>query len=196
MSTKWMGAVFVLVSCGGFGAGIAGGYRRRERLLRQLMTILENMEAELGYHLIALPELTKQAASDAGGILRDVFLNLTREQVLGMTVDKQERDIGLVLSMLVCCLAGLGAVSCLEPAMDFFWELQAAVGFPAGLLTSLIKAVGIALVAEIAAAICGDAGKAALGKMLQMLGSAAVLTLSLPLFRELMRILKEMVRDL
>ena len=107
--------------------------------------------------------------------------------VLGMTVDKQERDIGLVLSMLVCCLAGLGAVSCLEPAMDFFWELQAAVGFPAGLLTSLIKAVGIALVA---------AGKAALGKMLQMLGSAAVLTLSLPLFRELMRILKEMVRDL
>ena len=98
--------------------------------------------------------------------------------------------------MLVCCLAGLGAVSCLEPAMDFFWELQAAVGFPAGLLTSLIKAVGIALVAEIAAAICGDAGKAALGKMLQMLGSAAVLTLSLPLFRELMRILKEMVRDL
>ena len=116
--------------------------------------------------------------------------------VLGMTVDKQERDIGLVLSMLVCCLAGLGAVSCLEPAMDFFWELQAAVAFPAGLLTSLIKAVGIALVAEIAAAICGDAGKAALGKMLQMLGSAAVLTLSLPLFRELMRILKEMVRDL
>ena len=79
MSTKWMGAVFVLVSCGGFGAGIAGGYRRRERLLRQLMNVLENMEAELGYHLIALPELTKQAASDAGGILRDVFLNLTRE---------------------------------------------------------------------------------------------------------------------
>ena len=74
-----MGAVFVLVSCGGFGAGIAGGYRRRERLLRQLMNVLENMEAELGYHLIALPELTKQAARDAGGILRDVFLNLTRE---------------------------------------------------------------------------------------------------------------------
>ena len=43
MSTKWMGAVFVLVSCGGFGAGIAGGYRRRERLLRQLMNVLENM---------------------------------------------------------------------------------------------------------------------------------------------------------
>ena len=116
--------------------------------------------------------------------------------VLGMTVDKQERDIGLVLSMLVCCLGAIGAVSCLEPVLDFFRELQAASDFPAGLLTSLIKAVGIALVAEIAAAICTDAGKGALGKILQMLGSAAVLTLSLPLFRELTGIIKEMVRDL
>ena len=116
--------------------------------------------------------------------------------VLGMTVDKQERDIGLVLSMLVCCLGAIGAVSCLEPVLNFFRELQAASDFPAGLLTCLVKAAGIGLVAEIAAAICTDAGKGALGKMLQMLGSAAVLTLSLPLFRELMRILKEMVRDL
>jgi len=79
MSTKWIGAVFVMVSCGGFGAGIAGGYRRRERLLRQLMHILENIQAELEFHLVSLPELTKQAAGDAGGILRDLFLNLTRE---------------------------------------------------------------------------------------------------------------------
>ena len=116
--------------------------------------------------------------------------------VLGLAVDKQERDIGLVLSILVCCLGAIGAVSCLEPVLDFFWELQAVSGFPAGLLMSLVKAVGIALVAEIAATICADAGKAALGKMLQILGSAAVLTLSLPLFRELMGIIKEMVRDL
>ena len=116
--------------------------------------------------------------------------------VLGMTVDKQERDIGLVLSMLMCCLGAIGAVSCLEPVLNFFRELQAASDFPAGLLTCLVKAAGIGLVAEIAAAICTDAGKGALGKILQMLGSAAVLTLSLPLFRELMRILKEMVRDL
>ena len=116
--------------------------------------------------------------------------------VLGLAVDKQERDIGLVLSILVCCLASLGAVSCLEPVLDFFRELQGASGFPAGLLMSLVKAVGIALVAEIAATICADAGKTALGKMLQMLGSAAVLALSLPLFRELMGIIKEMVRDL
>lgn len=116
--------------------------------------------------------------------------------VLGMTVDKQERDIGLVLSMLVCCLGAIGAVSCLEPVLDFFRELQAAADFPTGLLTSLVKAAGIGLVAEIAAAICCDAGKAALGKMLQMLGSAAVLTLSLPLLRELTGIIKEMVRDL
>lgn len=79
MRAKWFGAVLILVSCGGFGAGIAAGYRRTERLLRQLLNILENVESELQFHRISLPELTSKAAGESCGILRDVFLNLTRE---------------------------------------------------------------------------------------------------------------------
>lgn len=79
MSTKWLGAIFIVVSCGGFGLGIAAGYRRRERLLRQLLCVLETIESELQYHLTPLPELSRKAAADAGGVLRDVFLNLARE---------------------------------------------------------------------------------------------------------------------
>lgn len=79
MSTKWVGAVFIITSCGGFGFGIAAGYRRRERLLRQLLNVLETMESELKYRLTPLPELARTAAGDSGGVLRDVFLNLARE---------------------------------------------------------------------------------------------------------------------
>lgn len=79
MSSKWIGAVLVVFSCGGFGFGIAGGYRRRERLLRQLLGILETMESDLQYRLTPLPELARKAARDSGGVLRDVFLNLARE---------------------------------------------------------------------------------------------------------------------
>lgn len=77
--SKWIGAVFVIVSCGGFGFGLAGGYRHRERLLRQLLQILEAMESELQYRLTPLPELARKAAGDSSGVLRDVFLNLARE---------------------------------------------------------------------------------------------------------------------
>lgn len=116
--------------------------------------------------------------------------------ILSIAVDKHERDIGLVLSILVCCTAAIAAVSCLEPVLDFLWELQSLCSFPDGLFAGLVKAVGIALVAELSATVCNDAGKAALGKMLHFLGSAAVLTLSIPLFQELMKLIKEMVRQL
>ena len=79
MSSKWIGTVFVIVSCGGFGFGVANGYRRRERLLRQLLEILETMESELEFRLTPLPQLVRGAAGEATGVLRAVFLNLARE---------------------------------------------------------------------------------------------------------------------
>lgn len=79
MSAKWIGAIFVLFSCGGFGFSIAHAYRQRERLLHQLLNTLETMSSELEYHLTALPVLSRKASADTSGVLRDVFANLTRE---------------------------------------------------------------------------------------------------------------------
>lgn len=79
MNSKWIGALFVLISCGGFGFSIARSYRRKEYLLRQLLTALEMMASELEYRLTPLPELSRKAAKDTGGLLRDVFLNMARE---------------------------------------------------------------------------------------------------------------------
>lgn len=79
MTAKWMGAVFILVSCGGFGFSIANGYRQRERMLRQLLNTLEMMASELEYRMTPLPELSRRAAKDTCGVLRDVFSGLARE---------------------------------------------------------------------------------------------------------------------
>ena len=79
MSAKWIGAVFILVSCGGFGFSIAHSYRQREHLLRQLLNTLEMMASELEYRLTPLPELARTSAKETCGVLRDVFLNLARE---------------------------------------------------------------------------------------------------------------------
>ena len=109
MTTKWIGAAFILISCGGFGLGIAAGCRRRERLLRQLLMVLEALESELQYHLTPLPELARKAAGDCGGTLRDVFLNLARE------LDWQEKP---------------DAVSCMRCAMDKCHDLPICVRRP------------------------------------------------------------------
>lgn len=79
MNIRWIGAVFVLVSCGGFGFSIAHSYRQRERLLQQLSNTLEMMASELEYRLTSLPELSRKAAENTSGVLRDVFSNLVKE---------------------------------------------------------------------------------------------------------------------
>ena len=79
MGYKWIGAILILGSCSGCGFAIAAGKRREERLLRQLMGILQFLEAELQYRLTPLPELCRMAAGECKGTLQTVFLNLYRE---------------------------------------------------------------------------------------------------------------------
>ena len=116
--------------------------------------------------------------------------------VLSLAVGKTERDISAVLGIVALCIAACGAVTLLEPVLDYLRELQSLFNLPDGLVGVLLKAVGIALVAELSAAVCTDAGSASLGKMLQILGGAAVLSLSVPMLRTLMTIIKEMIGGL
>ena len=116
--------------------------------------------------------------------------------ILSLSLDKTERDISAVMGIVALCIAACAAVTILNPVLNYLVELQRLFHLPDGLISILLKAVGIALVAELSATICADAGNASLGKMLQILGGAAVLTLSVPMFRTLMTIIKEMIGGL
>ena len=107
--------------------------------------------------------------------------------VLGLSLGKQ-KDIGVLLTMAVCCMVAMIAISYLEPVLDFLRELET--------LGILLKAVGIGLVSEIAGLVCTDAGNGSLGKTLQMLGSAVILYLSLPIFTAMLELIREILREL
>lgn len=79
MNYKWIGAIFIVVSCGGFGFSVAAAQLREEKTLRQLIAALDYMECELQYRLTPLPELCRQAGADARGCIREVFLGLAGE---------------------------------------------------------------------------------------------------------------------
>lgn len=79
MSEKWLGAIFIIGSCGGFGFSLASDYRKNARALRQLLRALNYMECELQYHLTPLPELCRQAARQADGIVQEILRRLGKE---------------------------------------------------------------------------------------------------------------------
>ena len=79
MSYKWIGAILIVGSCGGFGIGLAVHQKNEEKLLRQLVEILEEMLWELPFQLTPLPELIRNAVNGKKGILGAVLLELARQ---------------------------------------------------------------------------------------------------------------------
>ncbi len=79
MIYKWVGAIFVVAGCGGFGFSLAASHRREIQLLRHLNICIQYMQSELKYRLTPLPDLCKQAGKECGGVLKAVFCDLSRE---------------------------------------------------------------------------------------------------------------------
>lgn len=87
------------------------------------------------------------------------------------------------------------AASYLEPVVDVFHKLQSWGQLDWDMLSIVLKALGIGLVAEIACLICADAGNAALGKALQYLATVVILWLSVPLLSSLMDLITQIMGE-
>lgn len=113
--------------------------------------------------------------------------------VLDLTISKTGKDFSVLLSMMVCCIVGATAISYLSPVIAFLEELNTLAQLKNGVLQNLLKSAGIALVAEMAGLICADAGNSSLGKAFQLLGTAAVLYLSIPVFNSLITLIQDIL---
>lgn len=121
----------------------------------------------------------------AAGILMAVILVLA--------VEKQERPIALMLTMAVCVMTAITALSILEPVLELLAGLEAMAQLPSGGVDVLIKTAGIGMVTEILGMICQDSGNASLARMVQLLGTAVILYLAIPVVESLMELLQHIL---
>lgn len=115
--------------------------------------------------------------------------------MLWLVVSRQGRDFGLLLSITVCCMVLAVMGRFLEPVVDLLRTLEQIGNLQPQWLQIMLKSVGIAMVVEIAALICTDAGNGALGKSMQLLGSAVILWLAIPLFQGLLELLQQILGE-
>ena len=113
--------------------------------------------------------------------------------ILTLVLGKQGRDLSVLLSLAVCVLLGIGAMEFWEPVTALLQELRRLGGLDAGAVSILLKCAGIGIISELAGLICADAGESALAKALQLLSNAAVLWLSLPLLRQIVDMIGEVL---
>lgn len=129
----------------------------------------------------------------------DIFLKTVAAALitvlLCLIVAKRDKDISLLLSVAGCCMLVVVAVRYLEPVFSFFRQLQSLGNMDSQALGILLKAVGIGLLAEIAGLICADVGNSALGKTLQIVATAIILWVSLPLLTSLLSLVGEILGE-
>lgn len=113
--------------------------------------------------------------------------------VLVPALEKTEKDFSVLLTMAVCVMGALAVMSYLEPVLDLLWQLRELGDLAGQTLQILLKALGVGLVAEIAGMICRDAGNGALAKTLQILASAVILFLSVPLLNGFLSLIQEIL---
>lgn len=116
--------------------------------------------------------------------------------ILCAMLSSQGKETALVLGIGVCCMLCLGTIRYLQPVVAFLDELEQVGELDAELVSPLLKAAGIGFLSETAALICEDAGNKSLGKSLQLLGSAGILWLSVPLFRNLLELIQRMMGEI
>ena len=120
-----------------------------------------------------------------------IFLAVILILILG-----SHREMGTVLSLVACCMAAVLALSYLRPVLDFVDTLKSLGNLDSSILEALLKIAGIGLVGEIACLVCKDAGNASLGKSVQLMSTAVILWLSVPLFSAMVELLRKVLGGL
>jgi stage III sporulation protein AB len=99
---RWIGVILVVTGCGGFGFIHALSYRKAERALQAILTLLEQLTCELHYRMTPLPEALRKAASVSGGQIGRMMRKVAEEMDRQIAPDaaccmdvvlRQERDI-------------------------------------------------------------------------------------------------------
>ena len=116
--------------------------------------------------------------------------------ILVLTLKSTAKDISAVLTVAVCCIVALSALQYLKPVLTFLQTLENLGRLDGNLLTTMLKVTGIGLISEIANLVCKDAGSESMGKSLQLLGTAVILYLSMPLFTALIELLQKILGEL
>ena len=115
--------------------------------------------------------------------------------VLFQMVSGRNKEIGSLLVVLGCCIVFIIAISYITPIFEFINKLRILGNLNNEMLEILLKCAGIGLVGEIAVLVCTDMGNASMGKTLQILASAVILWLSLPMLNGLLDLIGKILGE-
>ena len=109
--------------------------------------------------------------------------------IVVLYINKYSKDISAIITLAVCAMVLLSAMTFLKPVIDFIKKLQTIANIDSELLPVVLKVVGIAVISEFCTFVCKDAGNESMGKALQLLSASAAIWIAIPVFEKLLSLL-------
>ena len=129
----------------------------------------------------------------------NIFIKVTAAilltSIINIVLERNGKDISILLTMAVCCMAVAAAVSCFTPVFRFVNRLVEIGGLNHELINILLKVVGIGLVSQIAGFVCADAGSQSLAKAMQIMTVAVILCISVPALEEMLSLIEGILEE-
>lgn len=114
--------------------------------------------------------------------------------VLAIMIRSYKPEYALLISLGI----SVGILAILIPyfkdILDFLQSASRAVAGAQGRIEPVIKALGVAILTEIAGDICRDCGEGSMASKVEMVGKVTIIVLALPLATELLQLVSGMLQ--
>lgn len=116
--------------------------------------------------------------------------------ILWLSIESRSKEISVLLTLCVCAMVILSAAAFLKPVIAFVHTLISLGNLDKGSVGVVLKAVGMGLVAEMAALICKDAKNETMGKVLQFMCTVALIWIAIPVLESFVELLNGILGEL
>ena len=113
--------------------------------------------------------------------------------ILCVALSRQGKDFSILLSLTVCCMVLLLSSTYLQEILSLVDHVTSMGNIDQELIRVLLKIAGIGLLSQVATLVCIDAGNQTLAKALQLMATALVLYLSIPLMEEMLLLIESVM---
>lgn len=110
--------------------------------------------------------------------------------IMAVTLRQYRPEFALLVSLASGVVILIGVVRGILPVVEQVQTIFQSTQMPAAYLQVLFKALGICFLTQIACDACRDAGEGAIGAKVELAGKVAVLVISLPLFVQVLTIVR------
>jgi len=114
--------------------------------------------------------------------------------IIAVVLKQHRPEFAMMVSVAAGALILGGVLVGMLPVINQIRQIFASTAVPAQYVQILFQALGLCFVTQIACDACKDAGESAIGAKIELAGKISVLVISLPLFTQVLDIVRVLLR--